>query len=404
MIPKRQYDYLFVLSAQLGYSALRFVTVIFLAHLLTKDEMGQTMFGLNYTLVFIIVGTLGLDSAAVHFTARFKAEGALEQLRGFLQNALGVALIWGTLLSVCGIILAVLGFRLLTLWEITFFVFSVPFALVQMYGLGVLLGMHDLIGYGTLFVAQPALFLLLALARAGLGGLDVLSIGIALYISYVITSIVVIRRTALHIPNLFKAWRVRWAELRQQIGFSFFVYINLIGLFLDSRWPILVMGRLGQVEQIALYALATPITEASLQIARSVGLVLLAHASAGDLAARRVTRLVIFFYILVIILLMLLAPWIVPWLFGHDYTTAVLLIQVLAPGMIPLAAGILRVNFLTGLGRPQSGALAASLSFISMVLSSAVLIPLYNAVGAALATGLAYLVYWGSSVALSRKF
>jgi O-antigen/teichoic acid export membrane protein len=404
MIPVRQYDHLFVLGAQLGYSALRFATVIFLARLLTKDEMGQAMFGLNYTLVFIFVGTLGLDSAAVHFTAKFKAEGAPEQLRGFLQNALGVALMWGALLSVCGITLAVLSFRLLTLWETTLFMFSVPFALVQMYGLGVLLGMRDLIGYSMLFVAQPALFLLLALAHAGLGELDVLSVAIALYISYMITSIVVIRRTALHIPTLFKAWRVRWAELREQIGFSFFVYINLIGLFLDSRWPILVMGWLGQVEQIALYALATPITEASLQIARSVGLVLLARASAGDLAAISVTRPVIFLYIPVMILLMLLAPWIVPWLFGHDYTAAVLLIQVLAPGMIPLAAGILHVSFLTGLGRPHSGSLAASLSFISMVLASAVLIPLYNAVGAALATGLAYLVYWGSSVALSRKF
>jgi O-antigen/teichoic acid export membrane protein len=60
MIPVRQYDYLFVLSAQLGYSALRFATVIFLARLLTKDEMGQAMFGLNYMLVFIFVGTLGV--------------------------------------------------------------------------------------------------------------------------------------------------------------------------------------------------------------------------------------------------------------------------------------------------------------------------------------------------------
>lgn len=399
----RQRDHLFVLGAQLSYSALRFATVIFLARLLTKDEMGQVMFGLNYALVFIFLGTLGLDSTAVHFTAKFKAEGAPERLRGFFQNALGIALVWGMLLSVCGIALVALSFRLLTLWDTALFMFSVPFALVQMYGLGVLLGMHDLIGYSTLFVAQPTLFLLLVLVRAGLGELDVLSVALSLCISYAITSIAVIRRTAQHISALFRAWQVRWAELREQIGFSFFVYINLIGLFLDSRWPILVMGWLGQVEQIAYYALSTPITEASLQIARSVGLVLLARASAGHLPARAQLLGVTFLYIPAMVLLVILAPWGVPWFFGSEYTPAALLIQVLAPGMIPLAAGILYVSLQTGMGRPRIGAFAAALSLTVMVILSVLLIPLYRAVGAAIATGLAYAVYWGAAVVLSRR-
>jgi O-antigen/teichoic acid export membrane protein len=394
-------DHALVLGAQLSYSALRFVTFIVLARLLTKDEMGQAMFGLNYVLIFIFLGTLGLDSTYVHFAAQAKSAAA--RLQRLVQNAIGIALVWGAFLGILGMMVTSLGLQLLTLSEIALFMLSVPFALIHMYGLGILLGLGDLISYSILFIAQPALFLLAVLLCAGVGELNIIGIALALCTSYILTSVIVLWRATRRVPRIFSRWQIHWEELREQVAFSIFVYINLIGLFLDSRLPILVMGWLNQVEQVAYYSLAMPITEASLQVARSVGLVLLARASAGHLPARAQILRVTLFYIPAMMLLIILAPWAIPWFLGNEYTPAVLLIQVLALGMIPLAAGIMHVNLLTGMGRPRIGAFASVVSFAAMVALSSFLIPFYGAVGAVIAAGAAYVVYWSSAVVLGGR-
>lgn len=396
-------DHALVLSAQLTYSLLRFAAFVLLARSLTKDEMGQAMFGLNYTLIFTLLGTLGLDSAYTYFTAQFQLEHSNERLHRLFSHAIWVASIWGTALSVVGVILCLYSFQLLSFQEAIIFMLSVPVALMQMYGLGILLGLHDLVSYNILFIIQPFSFILFLLVLAGIDKLYILEIALALVISYIISAFGVLWKIIRRIPMIWDNQRFNLEELRDQIKFSSFVYVNLISLFLDSRWPILVMGWLNHTEQIAYYSLAAPIAEASLQIARSVGLVLLARTSAGQQPSHTPVIAIVLLYIPAIALLVVLAPWVVPHLFGNEYMPTTLLIQVLAPSMIPLAVGTLYTNMLTGIGHPWLGALAAVASLGVMILTSALLIPLYSAVGAAIASGLAYLTYGASTFMLGRK-
>lgn len=396
-------DHALVLSAQLTYSLLRFAAFALLAHLLTKSEMGQVMFALNYTLIFTFLGTLGLDNAYTHFTAQFQLEHSTERLQRLIAHAMWVASIWGTFVSVIGAIICLAGFQLLGFIEVMLFMLSVPFALMHMYGLGISLGMRSLASYTILFIAQPALFIIFLLALNGINKLHILEIAFSFVISYIISALGVFWKITRHIPIIWRDLSLNWEELRNQIKFSAFIYANLISLFLNSRWPILALGWLNQVEQIAYYSLAAPIAEASLQIARSVGLVLLARTSSGQPPSHTSVLVTVLLYIPAIGGLVVLAPWIVPQLFGNDYRATTLLIQILAPGMIPLAAGILYTNMLTGIGHPWCGALAAIASLGAMILASAFLIPRYSALGAAIASGLAYLTYGASAFIFSRK-
>lgn len=396
-------DHAWVLGAQLGYSALRFLAITLLARMLSTEEMGRVMFAMNYTLVFIFLGTLGLDSTYIHFAAKFQAQGATIQLGGMLRNAIKVALVWGTLQSVLGITIALMSFRSVATLEIFAFLISVPFALVTMYGLGALLGLRDLSSYAALFIMQPVSLMLLLVILAGIGEFNMLTVALSFLITYIATSATVVWRLVRHVPGLFAFRHAQSKDLREQLGFSIFVYMHMIGLFLDSRWPILLMGWLNQAQQIAYYSISTPITEASLQLARSASLVLLARSSARDLPSSAITTRIWLLYIPAMALLMGVAPRAVPWLFGSEYMTAVPLIQVLAPGMIPLAAGILQANLRIGLGQPQIGAYGALISLGAMITLSTALIPRYGAMGGAIATVLAYLLYWGSVAVLSWR-
>jgi O-antigen/teichoic acid export membrane protein len=88
---------------------------------------------------------------------------------------------------------------------------------------------------------------------------------------------------------------------------------------------------------------------------------------------------------------MVIAPTVIPWIFGDEFEGAVAPFQILLLGIVASTPKNLLVQYFTGLGRPRwSTAITATNAAISIALCI-VLLPIYGALGAAMAVAIAQL-------------
>jgi O-antigen/teichoic acid export membrane protein len=91
--------------------------------------------------------------------------------------------------------------------------------------------------------------------------------------------------------------------------------------------------------------------------------------------------------------LILLSPWIIPLLFGPAYAASVPPLQILAVWIVMSAFNIYLNNFLDYQGRANRRAVNFTLTIVATIGLNYWLIPLYGAVGAAVATTVSYVPY-----------
>lgn len=99
------------------------------------------------------------------------------------------------------------------------------------------------------------------------------------------------------------------------------------------------------------------------------------------------------------VLLAAAAPFIVPLLLGHAFTPAIVLIWVLIPGYVVRAAGVVLSAGAAGLRMARVGIVAEGTAVIVTLALLPILLPRYNALGAAITSTCAYAVsgaaaYW----------
>ena len=86
----------------------------------------------------------------------------------------------------------------------------------------------------------------------------------------------------------------------------------------------------------------------------------------------------------------LVAPWLVPWIFGHGYAGAVPLLRILVPSSVFMACNQVTGDVLRGRKRPLAVARAEGLAAVFTVVLLAALLPVGQVYGAAIASTVAY--------------
>ncbi len=144
------------------------------------------------------------------------------------------------------------------------------------------------------------------------------------------------------------------------------------------------------------YAVATSVTALALPVVAAVGYIIFprfASRSLSHVGERRVQRwaLLCTFGAGVGLLLPIscLSPWLIPRVFGADYRDAVLLTMLLAPAGLFQACGQVCGDLLRGYGRPLSVARAQIVGAIVTIALLSIVVPLFGAVGAAMAASTA---------------
>ncbi|MEI6455923.1 MAG: polysaccharide biosynthesis C-terminal domain-containing protein, partial [bacterium] len=177
--------------------------------------------------------------------------------------------------------------------------------------------------------------------------------------------------------------------------------VNAIAIFvmqLNYRLDILMLKKLSTLEEVGFYSVATQIAEQLWHIPIAIEAIILSRSANTDehifvnKTVASIFRVSLLIGLLSGILIFFLAPYLIPLLFGKEYTGSVPMIQVILPGVLVLVGFRILNSRLTGIGKPQIALYTFVPALIINFLLNLYLIPAYGGIGAAWATNVSYAV------------
>jgi O-antigen/teichoic acid export membrane protein len=369
------------------------VASVLVARVLGADGKGIVYLAFLLPQFLASVGGFGLRSAAIFFIGR-----GCDVRRLFRQVVLA-GLGFGAGYVVAGLLLRdVLGRTVLQGLEprwIHLAVALVPVSLLWAFADGVLhglrrFGLYTVLQTLSLLLRVAGLVVFLLLVPRGIPG-AMLAYAAATVIPALVTLVVVagiVRPGGEAVPFrdvLSYGLRVQLGTFAQRANVSLDVF--LINPFVGPA-------------QVGLYSVAVMLTQMAWYVPGAVSQSLFpAVAGTRDAEAAAVTCRLSRFVLLVSLPtvggLAAVAPWLVPFAFGEEFSASVPALWALLPGTLLLGVAMVLAQYLAGVGLPQRNSLASVVSFAVTLLGLFLLVPRYGILGAGLASSLAYGVHAG---------
>lgn len=335
-----------------------------------------------------VVGALGQSAATCFFVARYPERGRhylatsrlMMVMSGILTLGVGIAfspvlakndpsLAWAYRLAFATAILAFVGAA---------YTFS--------------LQAIDLWKWNLVRSSQPLLFLV-SIALLWIGG--VLSLMAALF-AIAASMLVHLVLAYLGCKRLgLTRGRANRVLAREMIRYGLRHLLSVLPAALNARLDQLVLSQTVPPADLGRYAVAASLTTLALPVVTALGNVAFPRLAArgpegGELAFQRRALIASALIAAVILVpLALVSPWLVPAMFGDGFRGSAVLIWILAPGGVFLACGQVAGDLLRGRNRPGAVAYAQLTALVFTVVLLAVLLPVWGAAGAALASSVA---------------
>lgn len=384
--------------SQASVAVINLPVTILLARALSAEGLGQFQFLNRIAIIAISIAHLGLPHAVAWQAQR--ARNARERIILIRQTTL-IACVMGTLVAAVGLIVATS--QATTELRLAWIVFSFYPALN--------LVAANLTAYfrGRLMVAQvtyirvtqAATWLASAIALFGTDHLTVIAaLASALFaqgIAVVVAAFCLARDHLRSRRQRPTAPDVASLRLASTMGFAVRVYPGLMlrdwYLFLDQ----VVIGIVLTTYSLGIYSVAASITVALALVASPIvntvqpviqrtpperRTPVATRAIAGSLLLMTVPALT----------LIAAAPFLIPTIYGSDFTTSVPLTQALALASVFDAVAACCYGILLGLGRPGRSTISVSIGVLANMTLLAILLPLWGLMGAATASLIAYAV------------
>ena len=377
-----------------------------IAGLLIARQLGPTGRGeyaavLAWFGVALVVGELGQPAALCYFVASDGPRG-----RDYVATTRRLMLVTGSVIAAIGWALAPVLARqdntLTTAYRLMFATCILSFV-----GSSYLFALQarTITYWNAARLVQPALYLAVTMALALIGVLSVLAALLSLVgtiFVQVVVAWVLCRRVDLHGGRFDR----RLAQPLLRYG----------GSQIAANAPMAVNTRLDQVilaayapyQLLGLYAVAVSITSLALPVVAAIGYVVFPRIAErrGDstvILQRQAVRASLILSAGLMIVIAALTPWALPTLFGRAYAQAVPLVWVLCVGGVFLASGQVIGDLLRGRGQPLLVAVAQVVGMICTVVLLLALLPLLGALGAAIASTVAYVTTFVVLVAALRR-
>jgi O-antigen/teichoic acid export membrane protein len=239
---------------------------------------------------------------------------------------------------------------------------------------GLLLGLDDVRLLTSITVLRAVAALLLQVFLIG-----VLSLGfegalwelvLSSLLAAFLTWLVFLLKTGIH-------WRVQVGCLRDLLAYGGKSYPGYLGTILLSRVDIYFVALFGGVAAAGLYAVAKGLVEVVAIIEQSISQAVVPKVITGDVDAAaaivsRAFRASLWLNGCVLLFGCLFARWLIPVIYGSEYSGAVPAFLLLSPGVLMLTTRTLGTFFSMQLGRPEiptyyilaSGLVSLPLSFL----------------------------------------
>jgi len=145
---------------------------------------------------------------------------------------------------------------------------------------------------------------------------------------------------------------------------------------------------------VGVYSIAVTMAELSWFIPGSLNVVLMPKVASERDGARdialRLSRLTWLVTVVVAVAIWLLAIQIVPAVFGKEFTSSILPLGLLIPGVVGYSLASTAAAYVQGMGHPKDWAVAAGVNTVVNLSAGLVLIPRFGVAGAAIASSISY--------------
>lgn len=363
---------------------------IIIARYLGPSGKGILTLLLSYLAMVLMIGMVGIDEANIYLISSKKTSHKKVFANGLYQTVfisclcIGVSLLakkWFLENPLKGISVNYF-YVVLTL---------IPFYFINQHVKTILLGHRAIYTYNIFVITQFLLLFLVQLVFIPIYGLfgGILSLIIS-----------TIAQTVLGVTLLFKyglpGKSVDFELLKKSYIFGIKSQLGLIFSYLNQRLDIFIVNFFLNPYQVGIYAIAVAVGELPWHLPAASATVLfpwIARMKKEEAAkfTSYVIRNIFFVTMIISLILVLFGRIIIVVLFGSAFEGSVFLMYVLLPGI--LALGITRIlgAHFQGSGRPELGTLMVAFSFVETVVLDIILIPKIGALGAAIASTIAYI-------------
>lgn len=186
-------------------------------------------------------------------------------------------------------------------------------------------------------------------------------------------------------------------------------HIGVISQNLNLRLDILIMGALLAKEEIGYYSIAVMIAQLVWYIPESVTVFLypkIAGQKSLDISENitiQANRITLFVSIIIAITIFITGRFVIPAMYGEDFSAALLPMNILLIGTVGLSMQKVITKYFSGIGKPLITSYTAIIGLIVNLPLLYYLIPKYGIIGAALATTITYFLMGIISIILFQK-
>lgn len=384
-------DTLSVVRTRVVIQVVGVVTSIITARYLGPDGKGLVAALTVAPAILNTFAELGVRQAAAYHIGR-----KLDQPAEVVASVTSLAVLTGALsIALC------IGYALMT-WRteyswllVALAVAGVPLGIFRSYMSGVFLGLQQIARFNAVGWIPPTLVLALVLvlvAGAGLGPLGVL---LSSLLAFGLMTVVVVRMVLTVAPIRFG---FDPGLLRRLIGLGLVYAVALFMMTLNYKVGIVLLNKMGTLEDVGLFTLGVNLAELIWEIPAAVGVLVFARsANAHDDGAfsRRVLVLMRLAFLAAVAAgacLVVLGPLLIPLVYGAEFAPSAHILNWMLPGTIAFALFLIANRDLAGKGKPWVSLLVVGPGLALNVGLGLVLIPLYGAVGAAMAASASYVL------------
>lgn len=370
---------------------LRFATSVVVARALGVEGRGIYVLILTVSALLLLGLNLGVSGAFTYYTANKQFDPsdlfAFAVLLTLVISSVGDTVFWlayhlilqntfltGTLPN-----------------QILLVMISLPISLLTTFLSSILLGLQQIVAYNTINVINYGTNFIFQVASALLGG------GVTGAILAWLASSVLAFMVTLYLSRSFASLNLGSVRKILRPAFSYGIknYIANLLTFFNYRLDSFLVNFISGPLSVGLYTTGVTMAELLWYIPNSLSSTLFPKVSGLEKStATRITAQSCRQTLLVSIPLAVVFGWagvyLIPFIYGVDFTPAVKPFLWLLPGILSMAISKILSANLSGRGKPQYATYTSGITVVATVLLDLALIPSMGIVGAAIASSIAY--------------
>jgi O-antigen/teichoic acid export membrane protein len=384
------------LGVQLAIFAFSLISSVILARGLGPDARGSFALMLLITMVFIRLGSFGLEIANVYYTANQR-----HPIRDLVANSIIVGLVSGfvgivVLYSMTHIPLIHEYFIKNNIFPPMLYalVATLPITLISTFLTGVLQGQERVFQFN-------AVNLIITFVLVVFQSILIFGLGFGLWgavAAYGISAISGVSLAILYIRNITPiSLQPSLTVFKDSTSYASKAYIANLLQFLNYRLDQFMVGFFLGPAALGFYVVAVGLVERLWMIPQSIAAVLFPRTSASgnekaDILTPKISRFTLLLLLMLSVGLGTISRPLILVLYGESFEPSIKPLLWLLPGIVALGYGKILMSDLAGRGRPDVGLVASAISFIGTLALDLLLIPRLGLVGAAVASSVTYIL------------